>query len=60
VHAAEIERHLQRMRDGSYERDLTLDLPSGRLRIEGRDAAPIRAAIEHVLERLVKRARRAA
>lgn len=48
MHAAEIERHLQRMRDGSYERDLTLDLPSGRLRIEGRDAAPIRAAIEHM------------
>ncbi len=55
----DISRHLARLRAGAFDRAVTIDTPYGKLQIEAADAAPINRAIEHVLERLVKRARRA-
>ena len=53
-----VARHLARLRAGAFDRAVTIDTPYGKLQIEAADSAPINRAIEHVLERLVRRAKR--
>lgn len=53
-----VAHHLARLRAGAFDRAVTLATPYGELRIDAADSAPINRAIEHVLERLLRRAKR--